>query len=63
MTGNLQDLQGWTEAAVADRRPAAVLDPAGTAVLDPAGTAILDNFLRAHYLRTLTTDDHDHTIE
>ena len=55
MTGDLQDLQGRTAAAVADIRPGAVLDP--------AGTAILDNFLRAHYLRTLTTDDHDHTIE
>ncbi|ANS32678.1 hypothetical protein R1CP_40490 (plasmid) [Rhodococcus opacus] len=55
MTGNLQDLQGRTKAAVADIRLAAVLDP--------AGVAILDNFLRAHYLRTLTTDDHNHTIE
>ncbi|MBC2644397.1 MULTISPECIES: hypothetical protein [unclassified Rhodococcus (in: high G+C Gram-positive bacteria)] len=55
MTGKLQDLQGRTEAAVADIRPAALLDP--------AGTAILDNFVRAHYLRTLTTDDHDHTTE
>ncbi|MFE5702183.1 hypothetical protein [Rhodococcus koreensis] len=55
MTGNLQNLQGRTAAAVADLRP--------TAVVDPAGTVILDNFLRAHYLRTLTTDDHDHTIE
>jgi hypothetical protein len=43
------------EAAVADIRPAAVLDP--------ARTAILDNFLRAHYLRTLAADDHDHTFE
>lgn len=55
MTGNLQDLQGRTKGAAADIRPAAVLDP--------AGTAILDNFLRAHCLRTLTTDDNDHTIE
>ncbi|MFC9841577.1 hypothetical protein ACFVKB_48770 [Rhodococcus sp. NPDC127530] len=55
MTGDLQDLQGRTAAAVAEIRPAAVLDP--------AGTAILDNFLRAHYLRTLTTDGNDHTIE
>ncbi|KAF0957356.1 hypothetical protein [Rhodococcus sp. T7] len=47
--------QGRTEPAVADVRPAAVIDP--------AGTAILDNFLRAHYLRTLTTDGNDHTIE
>ena len=49
MTGNLHDLQRRTEVAAA--------------VLDSAGTAILDNFLRAHYLRTLTTDDHGHTIE
>lgn len=55
MTGNLYELRGRTEGAVADVRPAAALDP--------AGTAILDNFLRAHYLRTLTTDDNDHTIE
>jgi Flp pilus assembly protein TadD len=55
VTGNLHDLQGRAEAAVAEIRPATVLDP--------AGTAILDNFLRAHYLRTLTTDDNDHTIE
>ena len=55
MTGNLQGLQGRTESAVTDIRPATYLDP--------AGTAILDNFLRAHYLRTLTTDDNGHTIE
>jgi hypothetical protein len=55
VTEDLQDLQGRTEGAAADIRPAAILDP--------AGTAILDNFLRAHYLRTLTTDDNDHTIE
>lgn len=53
MTGNLQNLQEQTETAVADIRPATALDP--------AGTAILDNFLRAHYLRTLTTNDNDHT--
>lgn len=57
MTGNLQDPQERKAAA------AAVIDPAGTAILDPAGTAILENFLRAHYLRTLTTDGNDHTIE
>lgn len=34
MTGNLHDLQGRTEAAVADIRPDAVLDPAGIAILD-----------------------------
>ena len=55
MTGNLQNLQEQTEAAVTDIRPAAALDP--------AGTAILDTFLRAHYLRTLTTDDNEHSIE
>ncbi|QHE73088.1 hypothetical protein [Rhodococcus sp. WAY2] len=49
MTGDLQDLQGRAEAAFVD-------------VLDRAETAILDNFLRAHYLRTLTADAHDHTI-
>ncbi|MFF2115044.1 hypothetical protein [Rhodococcus koreensis] len=50
MTGNLYELRGRTEGAVADVRPASALDL--------AGVAIIDNFLRA-----LTADDNDHTIE